>query len=344
LSTLGFPSIIVADSSPEEKKSRHRDYIEKMKDPGIKFFGYPQNVTAFEKLYDVLNYVKTPYVVFCSDKDFPIAGGIEQALDFLINNPDYSIADGHYFRTDVKDSEVSFHELYGAYHIPLQSSSSLQRVYTFMSDYFAVFYAVHRTELARKALKKYLDTFKGHYNEQFGELIPASLDLCYGKYRRLDIPYWIRSAGPSFGSATPKLDTYAKSDELSHLYIHFEDLLTDSLLEIGEKSDRDHIRNILKNSFRNYLAKHHMRPECYDFINPDTLLMKNPLIVSYRKLIRILTRGQDFLDRKIHGIDIAAKNNSGMVFAQNEEMKKITKWTLDFAGYLENDAMIPNEF
>ena len=343
ISSLGFSSIKIADSSDDEKRKKHREYVEKLNNPAIEFYEYPPDISPFDKFHDILNQTTTTYVLFCSDKDFPIAGGVEQAIDFLDKNPDYSVVDGHYFRTQFVSSRLTFHDLYSTYHFSLQSESPLQRVYTFMSDYFAVFYAVHRTELSKKSFNNYSDTFRGNFEPQFGELIPGFLDLCYGKYKRLDTLYWIRSFGPSSNSTTLVLDTYAKSNKLSMYYRLYDQLLTDAILETEIAYDAEYIHLILKCSFTNYLTKTQMRPEGYDYIDPDTLRMQNPLFILYKKIIRRMRSIEQFIDQKKYRGQGISHCNSDAFLKSNRDVQSIKEWTLNYIDDMEKDRMIPFE-
>ena len=102
-----FGQIIVADSSPEEKKVVNRETVAKVREmfgADILYLEYEPETEKYggdiyRKWGDAVMHVETEYVQICTDKAFRIPTGFTDAITFLSLNKDYVASKpgtGHY--------------------------------------------------------------------------------------------------------------------------------------------------------------------------------------------------------------------------------------------------------
>ena len=97
-----FGQIIVADSSPEEKKVINRETVEEVqKNFGIDilYLEYQPETDKYggdiyRKWHDAVGYSNTEYVQICTDKEFAIPTQLNTSIEFLESNPDYISSQG----------------------------------------------------------------------------------------------------------------------------------------------------------------------------------------------------------------------------------------------------------
>lgn len=343
LSTIPVKKIIIADGSDKERQIIHSEYVEMLGNPRIEYYGYPDILGSY-RLLDSLKKAQTPYVVFCSDKDFPIVKGLNESVRFLDKNPDYSIVDGHYYKAHMDNSQIQYFELYWGYHMPFQSDSALQRVFNHYSNYEAIFYAVHRTQNIKKAMEAYILTFKNHYESHFFETLNSSLQFIYGKYQRLNTLYWIRGYGPSGGAGLPSPEDFARTGELAYLYSLYEDKITKEIMEIEMNYSEEYIRKVLKSGFYNHFSKVN-GTRCN--INPYTLVYEPELTKAYAfrdLLLSVPNRIMKNYWRLIKKQEITHNSTDiGSDMRKEKQLNEITQWLLAFPEFYEKDLMIPHD-
>lgn len=97
-----FHKIIVADSSPEEKKSINQDTVSRIQrvfGVDILYLAYEPETESYggdiyRKWGDALLHVETEYSQFCTDKEFLIPTSLRESISHLSKNPDYVTAEG----------------------------------------------------------------------------------------------------------------------------------------------------------------------------------------------------------------------------------------------------------
>jgi glycosyltransferase domain-containing protein len=117
-----FGEIIVADSSPEEKKVINRKTVAKVREmlgANIRYLEYEPETEKYggdiyRKWGDAVQHVGTKYSVISIDKAFVMPETLAKEIDFLENNSDYSSATGVWYCVD--KHEMKQHML--AYFIP----------------------------------------------------------------------------------------------------------------------------------------------------------------------------------------------------------------------------------
>lgn len=100
-----FGEIIVADSSPEEKKMVNRETVQKIRKmfgANIRYLEYEPETEKYggdiyRKWGDAVQHVETEYSQIVTDKEFIIPSNTCQCILYLSQNPDYSSVNGRYY-------------------------------------------------------------------------------------------------------------------------------------------------------------------------------------------------------------------------------------------------------
>jgi glycosyltransferase domain-containing protein len=169
----GLP-IVIADSSSEENKKLNRETVSSFQDAFFTYLDrYDPSTSFWHKIVDALQQVSTGYCVFCADDDFVTPNGINQSVDFLEHNPDYTVAHGSYIRFRLEgngpDKRYFGLNMYCSpeFNALSNPASGLRNIYAGLSIVFPgaverlrykladypipTFYAVHRTDFLRLA-------------------------------------------------------------------------------------------------------------------------------------------------------------------------------------------------
>lgn len=227
--------IIVIDSS-NEKDVVETEHVE---------YRHVQNMEYFEKLFSVVNEVKTKYILFCPDDDFIVKKSIDRCMDFLNDNQDYASVQGNYiYYTKAKDNILSAPFHFEAYNMDINESDALDRldqlslpVKIFMN------YALHRTENIKQIYKLIND----HNIKEtiFGGYICQFIPVLNGKHKVLPIFYMAREWDLCSGGYGMK-----------------------SLEDILMQKDGEEIFQKYKNILIEYIVKHYNR----DFVKVEQFI------------------------------------------------------------------------
>ena len=100
-----FGEIIVADSSPEEKKVVNRETVQKIREmfgTDIRYLEYEPETEkyggdVYRKWGDAVQHVETEYSQIVTDKEFLIPTTLTKCIECLAGNAEISICEGHYY-------------------------------------------------------------------------------------------------------------------------------------------------------------------------------------------------------------------------------------------------------
>jgi glycosyltransferase domain-containing protein len=111
-----FGEIIVADSSPEEKKVVNRETVAKVREKfgtNIRYLEYEPETEKYggdiyRKWGDAVQHVETEYSQICTDKEFLIPTTLTECISFCDENDEYIAAFGIWYNisTDIKNHYV----------------------------------------------------------------------------------------------------------------------------------------------------------------------------------------------------------------------------------------------
>jgi len=253
----GF-NIIIADSSSNDNKKLNKKSVLIFSNLDIHYIDkYPSKIEVNHKINNALNYVNTKYCVVCADDDFITPNSIIKSVNFLENNEDFSVAQGHYISFHLKNEDKREQKFYWNFPAYLDKSITFpeaeSRLAFHLSNYqLTTFYAVHRTDLLKVIFK---DTVKYTDDVDFGELLPSMLTLIYGKMKYMDVLYDVRETIIDSGGRTSKsLNDFIKDKTYKKKYNKFRDCLVEHLI-INSQTNSDEARELIDKAMSVYLKK-----------------------------------------------------------------------------------------
>ena len=103
-----FGEIIVADSSPEEKKIVNRETIAKVREmfgANVRYLEYEPETEKYggdiyRKWGDAVQHVETEYTQICTDKEFLVPLTLTLCLQYLQDHPDYVVVSGKHYHLE----------------------------------------------------------------------------------------------------------------------------------------------------------------------------------------------------------------------------------------------------
>ena len=236
IKTLKIKStIIIVDSSKIDKKIKFH-----------KYFHIP-NKNANLKISQILQTIKTDYVLTVADDDLFIKDGLNKCLLFLEKNSDFIGVHGKYY-THSKVINLNFLNFYKfipikypTEYIYSKKKKDLKRAIQYLNGKCPPLnYALFRSNIFKKVWK--LATIPKQEKVIFLETIPSFLFYFYGNIKSLELPYITREK--SFRTNVLKEFTDSKSYNLAKSF------LTNFLLKEGSGYKKQ--LKLLNNSL-NYL-------------------------------------------------------------------------------------------
>lgn len=267
----GDYDIIVADSSSDEVKKRNKSIISSFSNLNILYLSYSSKIPVSHKIADAVNYVEEKYCVLCADDDFIILNGINQSMDFLDNNPDFTVAHGRYISFYTKIDKTDKRKFFCTrmyHHQSITFPDAKSRFFFHLSTYQPTFYALHRTDFMKMIFK---ETTKYASEPRFGELLPSMLSLIYGKMKILDVLYAAREHVPrSLGQTCGTLKDFIKTDTYNKKYARFKDCL---VMHLSKKSllDIEEAKELVDGAMAAYLYNYNIIPGDYKDILVDKM-------------------------------------------------------------------------
>lgn len=287
-------NIIVADSSSNENKKLNKKIISSFSNINISHLSnYSSKINPYYKIADAINYVEEKYCVLCADDDFITPNGINQSIDFLERNPDFTAVHGDYIsfclRTDKKGKrQFCLAPIYS--HKSITFSDAKSRLFFHLSNYnVPTFYAVHRTDFLKMIFK---ETLKSINDDRFGELLPSMLTLIYGKMKCLDVLYDARERIPNSGGRTCEtLGDFIKARTYDEKYAKFRECLATHLSKKSQL-DVEESKRVVDNAMSAYMRR-------YSKGHKNILVHKTSNILDYLRLPDWMDEGIRSLYRKL---------------------------------------------
>ncbi len=174
-----FGEIIVADSSPEEKKVVNRETVRKLveeRGANIRYLEYPPETERYggdimRKWGDAVQHVETEYSQTCTDKEFLIPMTLCKCIAFLDEHDDYDMAAGP--RYDIRASKsraIEFFEAHPGRSLSIDYPDPLARLLAFSVSKPDTFnsLSLRKSPVHKYAYNKLLES--GINDLRFGEL------------------------------------------------------------------------------------------------------------------------------------------------------------------------------
>ena len=201
-----FGQIIVADSSPEEKKVVNRETVAKVREmfgANILYQEYEPETDKYGrdiylKWATAINCVNTPYSVLLTDKEFAFPKTFVHCLVFLEQHPDYLSADGQFIQIQAQNDDVTNRFFYESPNDRTYNQDSyMERFEEFLHPKDGNVGSFNSLPTIRKSeYHKYIYNKLVEYklnDIRFGDFIPQLLTVLGGKRAHFkDLPYKCR--------------------------------------------------------------------------------------------------------------------------------------------------------
>ena len=179
----GYP-IVVADSTstPWNVPSPLRN---------VNYVHVPGGFEVYtNKLLQALNRVNTPFVAFCADDDLILPSGLDQSVDFLKSNVDYSFCQGYSYLFQ----EICHNFILWPMHYDYHDDSSPSWLDRVCSPKSTVYYGVNTTSVIGEAL---LFMEESQFLTSVNHIAAIDFVLTatvakHGKFKRLRVPFGLR--------------------------------------------------------------------------------------------------------------------------------------------------------
>jgi len=267
-----FGEIIVADSSPEEKRVVNQEVVQKIRvhfGANVRYLEYESIEEKYgghilKKGADAIQHVETQYVINCTDKEFLIPTTLINLITFLDNNEDYVAASGKKYQILEKKNNNSITSSYYMHQIHQDRSSEtvnngLVRFIDSLNkkgDSNTLLFSVIRTDV-----QKYVYSLLSKYNIYdliYGEILTAYTHYLIGKswynpdqslsfrdviHLRKDIAKsktrYCKSIESSCSSYNYRIYDYKKSSESFDFDDRYKRCIRDQLIKFINMTDYD---------------------------------------------------------------------------------------------------------
>lgn len=186
--------ILIIDSSAKP----HQPSID---DPRIDYVHCPGEPLPHKFKRPISDKVKTPYMFMSADDTIHSKDAVNQCIDFLEANPDFSTCSGIEFQCYQHDKKLVDTNNFDLFSLPVDSHRAEERVLQIFSRFDSIFYAVTRTECWKNTMKWMPQEIVNYY---LSETYIVMMAVLHGKRRRLPIFYSATEAGPSINDQDPR--------------------------------------------------------------------------------------------------------------------------------------------
>ena len=197
----------------------------------------------------LLGIIEEEFVAISGDDDFFIPRSMDNCVDFLETNPNYSSAQGsgrfiHY------DEDRGTSIISGSYNInEYQGTSGAERIKMLMNNYSMLCYSVQRKEILLKTYKN----MELLTNQVFVELMPVGLSVILGKSKKLNELYIIRGIHDERDVQRPLIEKILDPQWHKSFQIYIN-TLSEEIRKVDGIEDID-AKEIVKQSFIDYMER-----------------------------------------------------------------------------------------
>ena len=222
---------------------------------------------------------------FCADDDFFVKNAIQDCIDFLEANPDYSSVQGRYISFDNFRNPRCLPCYIQGHSLTIDSNIVSERLnQSTGSHYMPLFYAMHRTPVIQRIFSDNSNT--GITHAILNELSVNIYSLIYGKYKTLDIFSYVRD---NSSSPTPvkrdSLKDISEKKEFRQEYSQFKSNIIQFIKEHDKNLDGE---KILEYALSLYIGK----------TQKDEAILKDYLKQFVKKYLPLLVLGCRYFIQK----------------------------------------------
>lgn len=208
--------------------------------PEIEYYQEPR-MELYEKYLKGLQLVNTEFILVAADDDFAVIKGVEQALDFLISNPDYSFANGQQLRF-YEDNPRTVNS-YGVWQYNKQlkdnfySNDPVKRVNYMFETFMPPNYSVMKTNVLLNAVQLVLENPHLKPVKYFDKIL-GFVAAVEGNFKMLPILLLLRSNGERLmrTSANSFSEPEVSFDSIIERLVNNYDPLSEKLAKASEIS------------------------------------------------------------------------------------------------------------
>lgn len=215
---LAFP-ILIIDSSDPDHAAENRQVCENAGN-NLDVLYLHHHLPFDLKCYQGLTEVETPYVSFCADDDFQFPPVVQQCVDFLIQNDDYSVAQGRVIHAS---NSLTSHEsvfdchLLDAYDI--EDADPAERFRQMATCAFSTFYGVYRTHQLTRSFANVIEYTDYQQGRVFSEALLLALSVISGKVKIFPgVQYVQETHGSNESRVVPRVFDKSQIAVLAHRY------------------------------------------------------------------------------------------------------------------------------
>lgn len=244
--------ICIGDSSDsfhiEKTEKAIRRVENKLKVIYHKYPGF-NHCACIKKLIELTS---TPYLVLGTDDDFLVPEALEQCVQFLDGNSEYSAAHGAGALFTLKtDGPYGRLDKVGKYRQPiLIEDTASNRLLSHLAEYSVTLFSVHHTDTWKAMYKDVLSVGDRAFS---GELLPCCLSVIYGKVKQLDSFYLARQSHNRRYSL-PDIYDWISAPDWNSSYQVFCNCLAEGLVRV-DRIDLKEAKEIVKQAFWAYLGQ-----------------------------------------------------------------------------------------
>jgi glycosyltransferase domain-containing protein len=240
-------NVIIADSSEVK-------YPKEINSKNIKYIHFGGDIFS-TKLKAVLDTITTPFCGMCADDDFILTESIAQCVRFLEASPDYSSVQGNYVSFSKLGKKIMVVPVLHGYKRQIDAESSSERINQMFSNYFHVFYAIHRTENLKEIFNSFDTAIK---NLNLLELYIAFISVINGKHKVLPVFYGARELiFASTGQSSDNWIEISTKEKNRGIYDWFMNRISGKL-SVKERISEGQSREICQKALAEYSS--HIKP------------------------------------------------------------------------------------
>lgn len=199
--------IIIAEggSKTSFKKKYDELIIQYQATLNIEYLNYPETLSYYDRMIDVLTNIDDEFIIPSTDDDFPIMDALLEGEDFLVKNAEYTMVLGPIIMLCVSSSNKVNYSL--MHSLNISNDNPFTRIKQYCEHPFPTYYAVIR----RNHLIERTAIIKEMLVSGFGDFLMGIYDCSMGKIKSND----------NF--------CYIKSHNSNHSYYHHPNIFTHML-------------------------------------------------------------------------------------------------------------------
>jgi glycosyltransferase domain-containing protein len=248
--------MIIADSSNDEHFGRTKAEIDNF-EHSFKIDQIPfPGLTLFPCLRETAPMIQTPYATFVGDDDIPVPGCLQECIDFLDENPEYSAAGGRAIglALDYPNLEKAL-GTWNCYLKNFEEETAGQRLTTLLNSYEVTGYTISRSDqfLNRILPSENEDLSDVIFGNELNELLNSCMLVAQGKLKVIDRLLFVRQMHQERYLFQDSFD-WVTSPQFHRSYELFRNRLAEQIASI-DRIGLDEALELVKQAFWSYLSQ-----------------------------------------------------------------------------------------